>query len=384
MHGTIESRFRVEWRLLAGLGPVAGEWRTLAARALEPNVFYEPAFALAAMPLFGAGVGAVLVWSGAPPQKLVGFFPGRIERRRYGIAFPITTGWTHPYAPLGVPLVDRDMGEAVIAAWLDHVSHHPQWPGLVLLPYLPLDGPFARALDAAVERRGGRAVSFAQHRRALLAPAGSREDYLDHTIGHKKRKELRRQRKRLADQGALTASRADDPAGVAPALDDFLGLEVGGWKGRAGTAAADHSGTRQFLHAAVSALASEGQVGIDRLLVAGNPIAAAVTLRSGATAWTWKVAYDERFARFSPGLQLMLDVTQGLLAAPEIARANSCATQNHPMIDHIWRERLLVADRLICPGPEHSTAFALARRLEGLRRRAIGGAKAVRDVLRRG
>ena len=39
------------------------EWRDLARRALEPNVFYDPAFALAAAPVFGADAGAVLVWS---------------------------------------------------------------------------------------------------------------------------------------------------------------------------------------------------------------------------------------------------------------------------------------------------------------------------------
>ena len=38
--------FAVEWRWLADLVAVTDEWRELAARALEPNVFYEPAFAL--------------------------------------------------------------------------------------------------------------------------------------------------------------------------------------------------------------------------------------------------------------------------------------------------------------------------------------------------
>ena len=46
----------------------ASEWRDLAARALEPNVFYDPAFALAAAPVFGADAGAVLVWSKAAPR----------------------------------------------------------------------------------------------------------------------------------------------------------------------------------------------------------------------------------------------------------------------------------------------------------------------------
>ena len=98
---------------------IADEWRELAARALEPNVFYEPAFALAAAPVFGADAGAVLVRSAA--GRLVGLFPGahRAPPRRDA---SMLTGWTHPYAPLGVPLVDRDEPEAAIAALLDHLE----------------------------------------------------------------------------------------------------------------------------------------------------------------------------------------------------------------------------------------------------------------------
>src|SRR5262249_37313887 len=62
VHGTIESQFRVEWRALAELAGVADEWRALAARAIAPNVFYEPSFALAAQPVFGREAGAGLVW----------------------------------------------------------------------------------------------------------------------------------------------------------------------------------------------------------------------------------------------------------------------------------------------------------------------------------
>ncbi len=172
---------------------------TLADRALEPNVFYEPSFALAAAPVFGRDAGAGLVWSRATPPRLLGFFPARIERRRYGITLPVLVGWTHPYAPLGTPLVDRETGEDAIAAWLDHVAADPQLPDVMLLPYLPMDGALARAFDGVLARRGGGSACFAPHRRALLRPSGDRASYLDDAVGHKKRKELRRQRKRLAD-----------------------------------------------------------------------------------------------------------------------------------------------------------------------------------------
>jgi hypothetical protein len=182
VHGTIDSLLRVEWRPLAELAAIAADWRALAGRSLEPNVFYEPAFALAAASVFGRDVGAGLIWSRSATPRLVGVFPARIERR-YGVPLPVLTGWTHPYAPLGAPLIDADAGEAVLDAWLDHVAHDPRLPKTWLLPLFPIESALGRALDSVVARRGGASVSFGEHRRALLAPGATRAGYLDDAIG---------------------------------------------------------------------------------------------------------------------------------------------------------------------------------------------------------
>ncbi len=379
VHGMIDTGYRVEWRPLAELAPWAAEWRDLAGRALAPNVFYEPAFALAAAQVFGSGVHAGLVWSRTTPTRLLGLFPARIERRRYGVALSVLVGWTHPFGPLGSPLVDRDAGEAVIAAWLNYVSSTPGLPKFLLMPYLPAAGPLAQAFDSALRQTGGKASAFGRHQRALLAPSGDRGGYLELAIGRKKRKDLRRQRKRLTDAGAVTSDSVQDPQAVQTALGHFLALEAGGWKGRAGTAARADPATRNFLEVAVTALAAEGKAQIDQLCVDGRPIAASVTLKSADTAWCWKTAYDESFARYSPGAQILLDLTQRLLADPGIARADSCAAADHPMIDHVWRERLPLCDRLMRVGRDGGAVFALVKRLETLRRWAIACLRPLRS-----
>jgi CelD/BcsL family acetyltransferase involved in cellulose biosynthesis len=380
VHGTIEPVLRVEWRPLAELATIAEQWRRLASRALEPNVFYEPAFALAAAPVFGRDVGAGLIWRAS---ELVGVFPARIERRRHGIARPLLVGWTHAYAPLGAPLVDRAESEAVIAAWLDHVVGDPWLPDMVLLPFFPCEGALGRALDAVLARRRGHCRAFAQHRRALLAPAGERASYLDDAIGSKRRKELNRLLKRLSEGGAVSSVSTGDPAAISHAMTEFFNLEAGGWKGRAGTAARDHADIAAFMRAAVDALAAEGKAEISRLCIGERAIAATVTLRSGAAAWCWKIAYDERYARFSPGVQLLRDLTRRLLDDAAVTRADSCATADHPMIDHIWRERLPLADLLILTGSQGAFRFPVACGLESLRRLAIATAKGLRDAARR-
>ena len=71
---------RIEWKSLGELADARDAWRDLVGRALEPNVFYDPAFALPAAPVFG-DPGTVAVWSKS--GRLIGLFPARIERR-YG------------------------------------------------------------------------------------------------------------------------------------------------------------------------------------------------------------------------------------------------------------------------------------------------------------
>jgi len=373
-----ELALTTDWRPLAGLAGIADEWRALARRAAEPNVFYEPAFALAAEPALGSDAGAVLVRASGS-QRLIGLFPCRIETRRYGVRLPLLTAWTHPYGPLGTPLVDQETLLPAVTAFLDHVTDDPKLPKLLLLPYQVADGPVAAVLGATIERRGGRTVRFDAHQRALLAPSKDRAGYLDAALGRKKRKELGRQRRRLDEAGAVHFALAATPAEAAAALADFLALEAQSWKGAAGTAAAQSDAIRAFMERAISGLAAQGQARVARLVQTARTIAAGVLLTSGRGAWFWKIAHDSSAARASPGVQLTLDLSEAILRDDEIAWCDSCATADHAMIDSIWRERRAMVD-LLC-GLESGLDFAMACRLETLRRGAIAAARKVRAMI---
>jgi CelD/BcsL family acetyltransferase involved in cellulose biosynthesis len=372
--------FTVEWRELSQLHSIANEWRELAERALVPNVFYEPAFALAAAPLLGRSAGAVLIWSGTLPRKLLGFFPARITRRRYGVKLPVLVGWTHPFAPLGAPLVEREAAEPVIAAWLAHIAGDRRLPGLLLLPFVPEDGPFAVALAAVIRRSQMPIAAFNRHTRALFAPSGDRPGYVERALGPRKYRELRRTVRRLGEAGAVLFTTATDPTGVARAMDDFLRLEAGGWKGKAGTAAACDGETREFVKAAVAALAAEHKVAIDRILMDGRPIAAAITLRSGDCAWFWKIAYDEAQARFAPGVMLTALATEQFAEDAALARADSCATADNAVMNRTWSERLALCDLMIAVRPR---GFGPAQGLEALRTTVLTLARQLRKRFHR-
>ena len=93
------------------------------------------------------------------------------------------------------------------------------------------------------------------------------------------------------------------------------------------------------------------------------------------------MAYDERMGRFSPGLQAMTEVTAAFLADDTIRFADSCAVPDHPLMDHLWRDRLAMADLMIALRPD--TSFTVACRMESMRRDGIALARRVRNTMRR-
>jgi CelD/BcsL family acetyltransferase involved in cellulose biosynthesis len=296
------------------------------------------------------------------------------------VKLPILEGWTHPFAPLGTPLVDRGAVAAVVASFLDHVAGDAALPKLLMLPLLDESGPVARALRTAVGGSGGAHAVYGRHRRAALRRDGDAAQYVERAIGKKRHKEFQRLRRRLAEAGPVAFEVARSPAAVAAALQDFLALEAKGWKGAAGTALIQAPELRRFAETAVDALAVQGRAGVARLALGSRPIACVVTLQSAGGAWCWKIAYDESLARFSPGVQVMMALTEALLADDAVVFADSCATPDHPMIDHLWRERFAMADLMIALQP--GAGFAAACRLESARRGAFAWVRGVRDLVR--
>jgi CelD/BcsL family acetyltransferase involved in cellulose biosynthesis len=341
-------------------------WRDLVMRAAEPNAFYHPDWARAvARHADGkSGAQALLVWDGPQRAKLVALLPVVSAWRTYRLPVPALVAW-QAYAPLTTPLVDRD---AVTRAARGLVQAARDAGALALvLPFMAADSALAEALRAAGVLCGG-VRERNSHQRARL-DATQAADAAIASLSAKKLKEWRRQRKRLADEGAVTF-RLHGNDNALPALDAFLALESAGWKGARGTALAQSEGDRRFVREAVPALIRSGHAQIATLNCGDRIVAAGLILRHLSRGYFFKVAYDECDAKASPGVQLTLDLTRAVCDDVAISDMDSLAVADHPMIDHLWRGKLTIADMIV---PLQRDAFAFG---------AIVLAMATRETLR--
>ncbi len=353
-------------------------WADLCGRALEANVFLEPGFALPLMqhvaPRRRPEIFVVWERRSDACERMIGLFP--VSRPRLPI-FGQASGFRDRMATLGVPLLDRDSAQAAFAAMLQAIEEGLFRPVALTLTGVPADGRFMQTVVRALEPTR-RAAVLASHERAVLRRSGESAGNVLSLVSAKTRKERKRQRRRLADQGSRAYVSARSPEAVGRAIERFLILEQKGWKGERGTALLASANDAAFARAMTCDMASKGQCRIDALELNGQAVAMGIILTSGRCAHFWKTAFDEALAPLSPGVQFATDLAEAQLADAEIDLTDSCAIPDHPMIDKVWLDRLAIIDVAIALRPGASRRLALGLALERARRRARGWAKRLR------
>ncbi len=333
-------------------------WERLAARAAEPNPFFEPWYLIPSLRQWGADERVVTkAWFHS--GRLAGLLPVVRNAGYYGHAVTHARGWLHPNAFCGVPLIAAGQEDAF---WQDLIAHFDRSARRALflhLPQLPAEGPVNAALGRVLAARGRAHYIVTEEHRAMLAGEISAPAYLEAAMSAKKRKELRRQHNRLAEEGALTFERLDGDAGLAAWTAEFLALEAAGWKGEAGSALASAADTRILFEEAMAGAAAAGRLERLALRLDGRAIAMLVNFITPPGAYSFKTAFDEDYARFSPGMLLQLE-NLALLERPGFAWADSCAVEGHPMIERLWRDkRRMVSRNIAIGGLARRAAFRL-------------------------
>ncbi len=348
-----------------------GRWQALARCSVQPNPFCEHWFLLPSLEALDPR-GTVKLLCLEVDGQLAGLMPLCRQTSYYGHPLPHMRNWLHANAFSGQPLVAAGM-EALfwreVLAWCDS---HAGTSLFLHLQQLPGDGVQHEALKLLVASEERPAATVLDEARAMLATSLDAETYLGQSLTQKKRKELRRQQRRLGEEGELETRRSRDARGVDEWIEEFLALETAGWKGRAGSALASGDATATMFRQTMRAAAELGRLERLSLMLDGKPVAMLATLLAAPGAYSFKTAFDEDYARFSPGVLLQLE-NLAIIGDPEIAWVDSCAVEDHKMIDHLWREKRRMASHSIGigGGVRRSIFGQLARHETGKQPRGI-------------
>ena len=361
----------------------AAQWDELSRSAIDDNPFYARAYVLAGLDTIDAD-GDLRALAVYEQRNLVGLFPFR--RKRWPFEQAMAAGNIYQFS--GQPLIHRDHGQAVVAAWLNAVREG-KVPSRWTFRNVCLSSHFLHHC----QRLGGSGTldlipcgSYARARLTRLH--GDFKAHLRAAVSKSRVKDIERSIRRLREIGTLSFERQREPEVVAQRVEDFLAIEHSGWKGRAGTS---FLANRRHAEFARQAFRREGAACtfVDTLMLDGKPIAISINLQTGDTVFTPKCAYDEAFRRFSPGLVLEYLVLEAFYDEDKCTEMDSATTVGNHVIQGLWNCEKPMAAMLIGPQGWQTRLLALTRRVATTARTSIktsiGGPRVagIRAVLRR-
>lgn len=339
------------------------QWQTLPEHVSDPNPFFESWFLLSSVQAL-VSAGNVRLFCSFAGGRLTGLMPVHRSRDYYGNPVPHLASWVHANSFCGLPLIASGHEHYFWQDLLDWADREAGAGLFLHLSSIPADAACLDALRNIIGDQGRKAVLVQSHERAMLQSAETAQAYFNASLSSKKRKELRRQQKRLSEEGNLCFLRQTGMEDLGQWIESFLALEHMGWKGAHGSALACDPATQQMFCESVAGAAQAGRLERLSIRLDGRPIAMLANFVTPPGLFSFKTAYDETYARFSPGVLLQQE-NLALLERSDIHWADSCAAADHPMIERIWREkRRIISVNIAIGGTLRRVLFGQIARME--------------------
>ncbi|MFF2622086.1 GNAT family N-acetyltransferase [Oerskovia jenensis] len=355
----------------------AERWADLVDRALEPNPFLSPAYLLSASRWLARTAGIVLLVV-ERDDRMIALLPLSREESFRGtpLRYATTAGaFLKDDAPLCAPLVDSEHA----ATALDHLlgflgDRRNGFPALVELTLLPGEGALSDALHDACRRARVPVLERSRFERALLDRASAAPAPRD-ALSRSKRKQIERLTRRLEESTGrplVMEDRGADPR----AFEEFVALEASGWKGDAdqdGGALDVTPGAVEWFTDVTDGLRDRKNLHLLTLVAGDDVVYMSLQFAAGSTWYSLMDTYDERFAKFSPGVIGRVMEQEHILDHTAVERFDPCLHPKNVGPSGLYRDRrtlvgVVLATRGVLPRLLVRSVPALRR----LRDRVVG------------
>jgi CelD/BcsL family acetyltransferase involved in cellulose biosynthesis len=275
---TVEIRDHIE--------PLVSEWEHLAER-VQANPFLWPGWIEAWWRAFGTG--RLQIFAAYDDDRLVGILP---MHRFRGALGSTTNPHTNCFGFMAT-------NESAVKQLCD--SLFSQKARRLGLSYLSSSDAGVSLAKTTAEAAGYRIISQTIQHSLYIVIEGTTWDAYESGLGRNLRGDVRRQQRRLREEGRLTLEVFDGTKELDELLEEGFRIEGAAWKDDYGTSINARPATRRFYTEVAHWAAQRGWLRLAFLRLDGRTIAFNYCLEYNDEHYSLKIGHDPAYARFSPG-----------------------------------------------------------------------------------
>ena len=340
-------------------------WRDLAKNAIEPNPLFEPECLIPAARNLPNGAEMLLVIA-EDEGEFFGCFPiiwvagdSPPSTTWSGIRRPTFSTQVRRLRYDGTPLVREQRGIEAAAALLSVLTRRDRTKnaGILVFESIENDGPVSSNIASAAKQ-----LKLPIHTyRTWTRPVVRRRDELTYRSihGSKYLRKIAKWRRQLGERlgGEVQfVNRSADPL----AVDQLIAIEAAGYKSKAGGDLASHPGEAEWFREMCDQFREEDRVILYSLQVSESVIAMQLMLRAGEGLFGLQTVFDEEYARFSPGIQLHVELIDRFHNETDAQWSDTCTYAGNKTLLHLYPDRRTFSTVLVAVGgPVERSYFRL-------------------------
>src|ERR1700682_99541 len=286
----------------ASLASLPGSWAALVRSMARPSPFMLHGWLLEWWRAFGRGAD-LAVHVARRDDKLIGALP-LFTGSRWGTRVGSFLGGGE--SALADLLAASDVATTVSERLVEHLAASR----IDAVDMFGLSGDSRLAATVGPSR-----LQLIQRVEAPVIEVGRDYDaFYDSKVHASRRRTLRRRAKNLGELGKISLDQARSPEAIDAALDDAFRLHTLRWGSQPDHSTFGTSDGQRVHRAALRALADDDVVRITTMKIDGRAIAFQLWFALGASAYLYRQAYDQEFARFGLGFTITLDAIKAAMA----------------------------------------------------------------------
>lgn len=335
------------------------DWADLEARASVPNAFLSPYFVLPALRHLDSQenvFGAFIERHSGGTSTLIGVALFRHKKPSRHFPLPHLTAYASVHSYLSGFLLDADYVEEtsqMLARFLKSNSY--RWHG-AHFENCPHELIFGPETLAAFSDFGLRWRPTAIWQRPVLRPVQDTLSVLPQVSPHSL-KDYQRQVRHLQSLGRVEWKAQHTQEQMEKSLEDFLKLENMGWKGQQKSSLVSNPNDLRFFKEMSAAFHGAGRLFLTEIRLNGNIIASTVNLISGRAGFGFKLGWDTRYAKHSPGIVNLVQMMEHAEEAFSDLEYIDSSSSPDSYVNKIWPARRTLTDGWLTLSPLGNAAL---------------------------